>query len=94
MYYILCDWYVKRQEKVRQDTLTQDVIALEKSPTEAAATTTDTQLPQCVNCPDCYDIPEYEWDKIRGQYEDYTLTFSAIFMRIGYESTTNILVLY
>lgn len=43
---------------MRRDGLTQDVIAVEKSPTEAAAIRTDNQLPQSVNCPDCCEILE------------------------------------
>ncbi|MGB6671257.1 MAG: hypothetical protein WBE34_02375 [Candidatus Nitrosopolaris sp.] len=59
---------------MRRARLTQDVFAVGKSPTEAAATGTDNQLPQSVNCPDCSDILEsYDWDKIRYLYENYDL---------------------
>ncbi|MFZ0893254.1 MAG: hypothetical protein WAZ77_02010 [Candidatus Nitrosopolaris sp.] len=49
---------------MRRARLTQDVFAVGKSPTEAAATGTDNQLPQSVNCPDCCEIVElYEHTK-------------------------------
>ena len=63
---------------MRRDGLTQDVIAVEKSPTEAAAIGTDNQLPQSVNSPDRSNILAlYDWDKIRYLYENYDLSLNV-----------------
>jgi uncharacterized protein (DUF983 family) len=63
---------------VRRARLTQDVIALEKSLSQAAATTTDLQLLESVNCPDCYDtmLKFYDWDKIKYLCENCGLTIT------------------
>ena len=61
---------------MRQVTLAQDVIAIEKS--EAAATTTDNQLQESLDCPDCSDmmLKFYEWDKMRYLCENCGLTIN------------------
>ena len=63
---------------MRRPRLIQDVIAVEKSPTEAAATTTDNQLRESVECPDCYDtvLEFYDWDKIKYLCENCGLTIT------------------
>ena len=65
MYYNACVWY--RRQRLRRATLTQGVIALEKSLNLSAALTSDTQLLESVNCPDCSDtmLKFYDWDEMR-----------------------------
>ena len=67
-----------KTKEVRRPRLIQDVIAVEKSPTEAAATTTDNQLRESVECPDCYDtvLEFYDWDKIKYLCENCGLTIT------------------
>ncbi|MDQ6864389.1 MAG: hypothetical protein FIO02_04095 [Nitrosopumilales archaeon] len=61
---------------MRQVTLSQDVIAIEKS--EAAATTTDNQLQESLDCPDCSDtmLKFYDWDKMKYLCENCGLTIN------------------
>jgi len=51
---------------VRRARLTQEVIALEKSLSQAAATDIDNQLQESLDCPDCSDmmLQLYDWDKM------------------------------
>ena len=61
---------------MRLARLTQDAIALEKSPTETAARGgTDNHLRESLDCPDCFDtmLKFYDWDKIRYLYENCDL---------------------
>jgi hypothetical protein len=50
---------------MRQAVLAQDVLALEES--EAVVITTDNQLQESLDCPDCSDtmIKFYDWDKMK-----------------------------
>ena len=61
---------------MRRATLTQDVITIEKSLTLAAAITTDNQLLESVDCPDCSDtmLKLYDWDKMKYLCENCELT--------------------
>jgi ribosomal protein S27E len=63
---------------VRRATLTLDAIAVGKSPIEAAATTTDTQLRESVDCPECYNtvINLYDWSKTKYICENCELTIA------------------
>jgi len=63
---------------LRRATLTQDAIALEKSPTEAAAIDTDNHLRESLDCPDCFDtmLKFYDWDKMRYICENCGLTIA------------------
>jgi hypothetical protein len=63
---------------VRRDTLIQNVIALERSPTEAAAPATDSQLQESMDSPDCSDtmLKFYDWDKMKYLYENCGLTIA------------------
>jgi hypothetical protein len=74
MYYIACAWY-KRRQRLRLARLTQDAIALDKSPTELPATCTDNHLWESLDGPDCFDtmLKFYDWDKIRYLYENCDL---------------------
>jgi hypothetical protein len=69
---------------VRQVTLAQDVIAIEKS--EGAATTTDNQLQGSLDCPDCSDmIQRYKGFKnifkILTNYLSTALRLNAVYIR-------------
>jgi len=77
MYYIACAWY-KRRQRLRRATLTQDAIALEKSPTETAATGTDNHLRELLDCPDCFDtmLMFYAWDNMKYICENCGLTIA------------------
>ncbi len=77
MYYIACAWY-KRRQRLRRATLTQDAIALEKSPTETAATGTDNHLRELLDCPDCFDtmLMFYDWDNMKYICENCGLTIA------------------
>ena len=77
MYYIVCHWSVIRQ-KVRRARLTTDLLVLEKSLSQADAVTTDNQLRESVDCPDCFDTMTklYDWDKIRYVCENCGLTMA------------------
>jgi hypothetical protein len=77
MYYILCDWYLRRQ-RLKRDTLAQDAVVLEKSPTKAAAPATDNQLQELKDCPDCFDtmLEFYDWDKMKYRCENCGLTIA------------------
>jgi hypothetical protein len=50
---------------MRQAVLAQDVLALEES--EAVVITTDNQLQESLDCPDCSEtmIKFYDWDKMK-----------------------------
>lgn len=50
---------------MRQAVLAQDGLALEES--EAVVITTDNQLQESLDCPDCSDtmIKFYDWDKMK-----------------------------
>jgi ribosomal protein S27E len=63
---------------LRRATLTQDVIALEKPLIQAATTTTDNQLLESVDCPDCSDtmLKFYDWDKMKYLCENCGLTIN------------------
>ena len=77
MYYIACAWY-KRRQRLRRATLTQDAIALEKSPTETAARGTDNHLRELLDCPDCFDtmLMFYDWDNMKYICENCGLTIA------------------
>jgi ribosomal protein S27E len=78
MHYIACAWY-KRRQRLRRATLTQDAIALEKSPTETAARGgTDNHLRESLDCPDCFDtmLKFYDWDKMKYICENCGLTIA------------------
>ena len=77
MYYIACVWY-KRRQRFRRATLTQDAIALEKSPTETAARGTDNHLRELLDCPDCFDtmLMFYDWDNMKYICENCGLTIA------------------
>ncbi len=68
----------KKTKKVRRARLTQDVITLEKLPTEAAATGIDNQLQESLDCPDCSDmmLQLYDWDKMGYLCENCGLAIS------------------
>jgi hypothetical protein len=61
---------------VRRARLTQEVIALEKSPTEVA-TTTNNQLRDSVDCSDILEL--YDSDKIISLYENHDLNLQSNF---------------
>jgi transposase-like protein len=63
---------------VRRATLTVEAMAIGKSPTEAAATTTDKQLRESEDCPDCYNtvIKFYDWGKTKYICENCGLTIA------------------
>jgi transposase-like protein len=63
---------------LRRATLTQDVIALEKPLIQAATITTDSQILESVDCPDCSDtmLKFYDWDKMKYLCEDCGLTIN------------------
>jgi ribosomal protein S27E len=63
---------------VRRATLTLDAMAIGKSPTKASATTTDKQLRESVDCPDCDNtvIRFYDWSKTKYIYENCGLTIA------------------
>lgn len=63
---------------MRRATLTQDVIALEEPLIQAATTTTDNQLLESVDCPDCSDtmLKFYDWDKMKYLCENCGLTIN------------------
>lgn len=65
---------------MRRARLTQDVIALEKSPTEAAAPATSNQLQESMDCPDCSDtmLKFYDWDKMKYLCENCGLTIAKL----------------
>lgn len=57
----------KKTKRLKRATLTQDAVVLEKSPTKAAAPSTDNQLQESMDCPDCFDtmLEFYDWDKMK-----------------------------
>jgi transposase-like protein len=61
---------------MRQAVLAQDVLALEES--EAVVITTDNQLQESLDCPDCSDtmIKFYDWDKMKYLCENCGLTIA------------------
>ncbi|HET7147243.1 MAG TPA: hypothetical protein VFI73_01980 [Candidatus Nitrosopolaris sp.] len=63
---------------MRRAPLAQDLIALEKSLTQAAAITTYNQLLESVDCPDCSDtmLKFYDWDKMKYLCENCGLTIN------------------
>jgi hypothetical protein len=58
---------------VRRATLTLDAMAIGKSPTKASATTTDKQLRESVDCPDCDNtvIKFYDWGNTKYICENW-----------------------
>ncbi|MGB7954466.1 MAG: hypothetical protein WCF23_10825 [Candidatus Nitrosopolaris sp.] len=60
---------------MRRATLTLDAMAIGKSPTEAAATTTDKQLRESVDCRDYYNtvIKFYDWGKTKYICENWKI---------------------
>jgi hypothetical protein len=65
----------EKTKRLRLARLRQDAIALDKSPTDLAATCTDNNLWESLDCPDCFDtmLKFYDWDKIRYLYENCDL---------------------
>ena len=61
---------------MRRARLTQDVIALGRSPTEAPAT--NNQLQETMDCPDCSDtmLKFYDWDKMKYLCQNCGLTIA------------------
>lgn len=63
---------------MRPATLAQDVIALEKPLIQAATITTDDQILESIDCPDCSDtmLEFYDWDKMKYVCENCGLTIN------------------